>query len=146
MIRMLGAIVDASKRAVQLVGTFEARLAEARDRAKRLPERPKVFFEEWDDPLITAIGWGLGTRRNRRRRRHLRRSSSPRVGQQSRTKNPPQLAASNPRFPAIRWADEVVEIGGGVNTFGDRPVHASASTPPPTDRPTWPRRTPIPGN
>lgn len=26
-------------------------------RAERLPKRPKVFFEEWDDPLISGIGW-----------------------------------------------------------------------------------------
>jgi iron complex transport system substrate-binding protein len=57
MIRMLGAMVDASERAEQLVGALEARLAEARTRAQRLPERPKVFFEEWDDPLISGIGW-----------------------------------------------------------------------------------------
>jgi iron complex transport system substrate-binding protein len=36
---------------------LEARLAEARSRAERLPNRPKVFFEEWDDPLISGIGW-----------------------------------------------------------------------------------------
>jgi len=57
MIRMLGAIVDASERARHLVGEFEARLAEARNRSERLPKRPKVFFEEWDDPLISGIGW-----------------------------------------------------------------------------------------
>jgi iron complex transport system substrate-binding protein len=57
MIRTLGAMVDASERARQLVGTFEARLAEARTRGARLPKRPRVFFEEWDDPLISGIGW-----------------------------------------------------------------------------------------
>jgi len=57
MIRMLGAIVDASGRARQLVGTLETRLAEVRSRAARLPKRPRVFFEEWDDPLISGIGW-----------------------------------------------------------------------------------------
>src|SRR5437868_7485957 len=36
---------------------LEARLAEARSRAERLPKRPRVFFEEWDDPLIFGIGW-----------------------------------------------------------------------------------------
>ena len=25
--------------------------------ARRLPMRPRVFFEEWDDPLISGIGW-----------------------------------------------------------------------------------------
>ena len=57
MIRMLGAIVDASERARQLAGTLEARLAEVRTRAARLPKRPRVFFEEWDDPLISGIRW-----------------------------------------------------------------------------------------
>jgi iron complex transport system substrate-binding protein len=57
MIRMLGAMVDASERARQLAGTFETRLAEVRSRAERLPKQPRVFFEEWDDPLISGIGW-----------------------------------------------------------------------------------------
>jgi iron complex transport system substrate-binding protein len=57
MIRLVGAMVDASERARRLVGVLEARLAEARSRAERLPKRPRVFFEEWDDPLISGIGW-----------------------------------------------------------------------------------------
>src|ERR1700726_960397 len=57
MIRTLGAMVDASERARQLVGTLETRLAEVRSRVERLPKRPRVFFEEWDDPLISGIGW-----------------------------------------------------------------------------------------
>jgi len=57
MIRTLGAMVDASERARQLVVTLETLLAEVRSRATRLPKRPRVFFEEWDDPLISGIGW-----------------------------------------------------------------------------------------
>jgi iron complex transport system substrate-binding protein len=57
MIRMLGAMVDARERAEELVGTLEAGLAEARTRADNLKKRPRVFFEEWDDPLISGIGW-----------------------------------------------------------------------------------------
>jgi iron complex transport system substrate-binding protein len=57
MIRMIGAIVDIRERAQQLVDGLEARLAEARSLAERLPKRPRVFFEEWDDPLISGIGW-----------------------------------------------------------------------------------------
>ena len=50
-------MVDASERAQQLVGTLETRLAEVRSRAERLSKQPRVFFEEWDDPLISGIGW-----------------------------------------------------------------------------------------
>jgi iron complex transport system substrate-binding protein len=57
MVRMVGAMVDATERAQQLVSTLETRLADARSRAERLPKRPRVFFEEWDDPLISGIGW-----------------------------------------------------------------------------------------
>jgi iron complex transport system substrate-binding protein len=36
---------------------LETHLAEVRSRAERLPKRPRVFFEEWDDPLISGVGW-----------------------------------------------------------------------------------------
>ncbi len=57
LIRTLVAMVDASERARQLVGTLETHLAEVRSRAGRSLKRPRVFFEEWDDPLISWIGW-----------------------------------------------------------------------------------------
>jgi len=57
MIRMLGAMVGASERAEELVETLETRLAKARKRAACLPKRPRVFVEEWDDPMISGIGW-----------------------------------------------------------------------------------------
>jgi len=57
MIRMLEAMVGASERADQLVRGLENRLAEGRKHAARLKRRPRVFFEEWDDPLISGIGW-----------------------------------------------------------------------------------------
>jgi iron complex transport system substrate-binding protein len=57
MIRLLGAMVAASNRADQLANTLEAGLIEARQRRDQLTKRPRVFFEEWDDPLISGIGW-----------------------------------------------------------------------------------------
>ena len=57
MIRMVGAMVGAADRAEALARGYEARLDEARARSATLPQRPKVFFEEWDEPLISAIGW-----------------------------------------------------------------------------------------
>ncbi len=57
MIRMLGAMVGAAARADRLVGELSRALDAARARAARLAWRPKVYFEEWDDPLISGIGW-----------------------------------------------------------------------------------------
>ena len=57
MIRTVGALVGADAKAVALAADMEMRLAQARLGASTLSRRPKVFFEEWDDPLISAIGW-----------------------------------------------------------------------------------------
>jgi iron complex transport system substrate-binding protein len=56
MIRTLGALVGAAARAEQLAAGFEQRLARIAAIPRRSP-RPKVYFEEWDDPLISGIGW-----------------------------------------------------------------------------------------
>ncbi len=57
MIRTVGALVDADAKAMALAADMEMRLAQARAHGSTLSRRPKVFFEEWDDPLISAIGW-----------------------------------------------------------------------------------------
>ena len=56
-IRLLGAIVGRPAEAAALADGLAANVAATRDRAATLPRRPRVYFEEWDDPLISAIGW-----------------------------------------------------------------------------------------
>jgi iron complex transport system substrate-binding protein len=56
MIRTLGALVDAAGRADQLATAYEERLAGIASTVRPQP-KPKVYFEEWDDPLISGIGW-----------------------------------------------------------------------------------------
>jgi iron complex transport system substrate-binding protein len=57
MIGTLGALVGASDRADLLTGKLADVLADARKRTSQLPWRPRVYFEEWDDPMISGIGW-----------------------------------------------------------------------------------------
>lgn len=57
MVRRLGAMVDAAGRAAELADRLAARLEEVRARSSGLARRPLVYFEEWDEPLITGIGW-----------------------------------------------------------------------------------------
>ena len=57
MIRTLGALVGAAERAERLAAELADAVAAARVRASLLPRRPKVYFEEWDDPLISGIRW-----------------------------------------------------------------------------------------
>jgi iron complex transport system substrate-binding protein len=56
MIRTLGAMVGAAERSDQLASAYEQRLAKIASVARH-SARPKVYFEEWDDPLISGIGW-----------------------------------------------------------------------------------------
>jgi iron complex transport system substrate-binding protein len=57
MIRTLGALVGASGRADILAATLAARLDGIRARAATRPRQPRVYFEEWDEPMISGIGW-----------------------------------------------------------------------------------------
>lgn len=57
MIRMLGALVGAADRANALVQRLTANLESARRRAAERDFRARVYFEEWDEPMISGIAW-----------------------------------------------------------------------------------------
>ncbi|GFZ94749.1 cobalamin-binding protein [Dyella caseinilytica] len=56
-IRRLGAMVGAHEKAEQYAQRAEAHLEKVRAAAAQWPRRPKVYFEEWDEPIITGIRW-----------------------------------------------------------------------------------------
>jgi iron complex transport system substrate-binding protein len=56
MIRTLGALVGAQEKANALADSLEKRLADVRARTM-MGVRPRVYFEEWDDPMISGIRW-----------------------------------------------------------------------------------------
>jgi iron complex transport system substrate-binding protein len=57
MIRTLGALVGVTPKADALAQSLECRLDQTRERAAALERRPRVYFEEWDEPMISGIGW-----------------------------------------------------------------------------------------
>lgn len=57
MIRMLGAMVGVADKASALADTLERGLDDIRTSAARFTKRPRVYFEEWDGPLISGIRW-----------------------------------------------------------------------------------------
>ena len=57
MIRTLAAVVGAHERGGRLISQLESGLEAVRLRASGLARRPKVYFEEWDEPMISAIRW-----------------------------------------------------------------------------------------
>ena len=56
-VRRLGAMVGQGDAAERYARTLEAHLSRVEARAAALPRRPRVYFEEWDDPMITGIRW-----------------------------------------------------------------------------------------
>lgn len=57
MVRTLGALVGASEMAHTLAQSLAARVNSVRERSLRMSARPRVYFEEWDDPMISGIAW-----------------------------------------------------------------------------------------
>ncbi|HEY9724406.1 MAG TPA: cobalamin-binding protein [Oscillatoriaceae cyanobacterium] len=57
MVRLVGTLAGAAERAEDLARTLEGRVSAVRERAARLKRRPRVYFEEWDGPLISGISW-----------------------------------------------------------------------------------------
>ena len=56
-IRRLGALVDAADKANAWADALRRGLDDVEREAARLPRRPRVYFEEWDEPAISGIQW-----------------------------------------------------------------------------------------
>ena len=57
MIQTLGRIVGAAERTEQLLQGYRANLQRVQQLASGLTRRPRVYFEEWDEPMISGIQW-----------------------------------------------------------------------------------------
>jgi iron complex transport system substrate-binding protein len=56
-IRRLGAMIGAPHAANALAARLAEHVDSVAKQAASLPARPRVYFEEWDDPMISGIGW-----------------------------------------------------------------------------------------
>lgn len=57
MVETLGRLIGAPEKARALADEFRTGLDQVRAAGDALPRRPRVYFEEWDDPMISGIGW-----------------------------------------------------------------------------------------
>lgn len=57
MIRRLGGMIGEPAKGEALASDLERRLEEIRSAAAGFSWRPRVYFEEWHDPMISAIRW-----------------------------------------------------------------------------------------
>ncbi|WP_434299228.1 cobalamin-binding protein [Corallococcus exiguus] len=56
-VRLTGALVGRAEPAEALAVELEKNLERHSDAAQSLPKRPRIFFEEWHEPLISGIRW-----------------------------------------------------------------------------------------
>src|SRR5690349_11342779 len=57
MIRTLGALVGANAKADALATWLATRVEASLAKSVKLARRPRVYFEEWDEPMISGIEW-----------------------------------------------------------------------------------------
>lgn len=57
MISTLGALVDATERAAALIAELEDNMLQVRNAVIANKPRPRIYFEEWNEPMISGIGW-----------------------------------------------------------------------------------------
>jgi iron complex transport system substrate-binding protein len=57
MILVLSSMVGAADKGRALVSRLDDNLQAIKEGARAFPRRPRVYFEEWDEPMISAIRW-----------------------------------------------------------------------------------------
>jgi len=57
MICTLGALVGVSEKANVLASSLAAHVDAVHTRSLQLPRRPRIYFEDWDEPMISGIAW-----------------------------------------------------------------------------------------
>jgi hypothetical protein len=121
MIRTLGALVGQGSKAEALAHSLELRLEETRGRTAALAHRPRVYFEEWDEPMISGIRWvselidiAGARRRGARHHRRLLVRQEIRAGQGRGAAGPCRRSRRARRLPARDQvaADPAAGTGG----------------------------------
>ncbi|ETR76116.1 ABC transporter substrate-binding protein [Afipia sp. P52-10] len=116
MIRTLGALVDASAKADVLAGHLQRRIDAVATANAQHSTRPKVYFEEWNDPLISGIGWVselIEIAGGQDIFPHLRHEQSAKA----RIVEPSAVVAGAPDVILASWCGKKVR----TETFGQRP-------------------------
>jgi iron complex transport system substrate-binding protein len=57
MLHTLGALIGEPEKAAALVAEYQKNIDDSLAQAKGYKKKPVVYFEEWDDPLISGIKW-----------------------------------------------------------------------------------------
>jgi iron complex transport system substrate-binding protein len=56
-IRFIGNLAEKQEESIELIDSLLQNITNAQQFRKDLKRRPRVYFEEWDDPMISGIQW-----------------------------------------------------------------------------------------
>ena len=105
MIRCLGALTECAAQADDLAAGYSARIEALR--VVERPHRPRVWFEEWDSPLISGIGW-VSELITIAGGDDIFADLAQRQGARDRIVTPEQVAARNPEVIIASWCGKKV--------------------------------------
>ena len=57
MLHTLGALIGEPEKASKLVAGYQQNIDQALQQSKNLSHKPVIYFEEWNEPLISGIKW-----------------------------------------------------------------------------------------
>ncbi len=57
MISVLATLVDRQEQGTQLISSLQERIVAAKAQTAQWTRKPKIYFEEWDSPMMSCIGW-----------------------------------------------------------------------------------------
>lgn len=109
---MLGRIVGCEAESERLLAEFRERLAPVATSTNR----PRVYFEEWNDPLISGIGW-VGELIERAGGADIFPELKVKPAARDRAVTPEQVRVANPEIIFASWCGKPVDI----NSISSRP-------------------------
>ena len=57
MMLLLGSMIGATTKTDEFIADLKQRIEDIQSKVSGFPTRPKIYFEEWNDPLISGIRW-----------------------------------------------------------------------------------------
>jgi iron complex transport system substrate-binding protein len=117
MIALLSRMVGKEAEGAALIGELRRGLDEIAANAKAFSRRPRVYFEEWDDPLISGIEWVeelIEVAGGEPIFPELRRCGKA----QDRVVDPAEVVRRDPEVILASWCGKKVDIGKICSRLG----------------------------
>jgi iron complex transport system substrate-binding protein len=107
-ILMIGGLIGKEPEARALVQDMEDEVRQVREFSSVWPDRPRVYFEEWDDPLISGIRW-ISDLIEIAGGRDLFPELADRGLASERVVNPAEVARRDPQIIVASWCGKRLE-------------------------------------